>query len=116
MVFYVRRNVNQDAERLRTVNGGSSLDVGRRLVRSSGNSPACFSSFCHFYRFLLLIAPMKDKKTPLARLAKPPDKRKADDMAMRDALLDAVRIEAAGVDITNWKPQLPPEMRRRRRK
>ena len=52
------------------------------------------------------------KKTAEATEPLPDDE--AARLQLRDALLAAFRVSMAGVDVTQWKPTLPPELRGKR--
>lgn len=49
-----------------------------------------------------------------AQVTIPLDEESAARLRVMDALLAAFRVTAAGVDVTRWRPQLPPELKKRR--
>lgn len=52
------------------------------------------------------------KKTAEATVPLPPTE--AEKLALYDALIASFRVTAAGVDVTSWAPQLPPEFKPRK--
>lgn len=50
------------------------------------------------------------EKTAEATVPLPPTE--AEKLALYDALVASFRVTAAGVDVTSWAPQLPPELRK----
>ncbi len=54
------------------------------------------------------------KKT--AEATAPPSMTEAERLRAHDVLLAAFRVTVAGVDVTHWRPELPPELQGRRRR